>query len=115
MRNATSGQLVGSVSGSLALGFSGDPDATLLAVIADGNNGPIVWNWSRERVVWRSPQPAQWAFPDPGVAEILLGVVHANQFNDLIAVKSDGKTLTLAVNTTLSLPCPCPVGAGLAY
>ena len=52
VRNATSGQLVSSVSGSMGLGFSGDADASLLAVVADSNDGPIVWNWSRGRVVW---------------------------------------------------------------
>jgi hypothetical protein len=115
VRSATTGQLVGSVAGSQGLGFSGDPGATLLAVIAAHGNGPVVWNWTTKRVICTSAQDAQFSFPDPGVAEILVGVVHANEFNDLIAVTASGRTVTLGSNVTLSFPCPCPVGAGFAY
>jgi hypothetical protein len=67
-------------------------------------------------VLWTSSQAAQWSFPDPGVAEVLVGVVHANEgFNDMIAVTASGRTVTLGLNVTLLFPCPCPVGAGLAY
>lgn len=115
VRNATTGQLVGSVAGSQGLGFSGDPGATLLAVVAAHGNGPVVWNWITKRAVWTSTQDAQWSFPNPGVEEILVGVVHANEFNDLIAVTASGRTIMLGSNVSLSFPCPCPVGAGLAY
>jgi hypothetical protein len=116
VRNATTGQLVGAVAGSMGLGFSGDADASLLAVVAAHGNGPLVWNWASKRVVWSSTQDAQWAFPDPGVAEILVGVVHANEgLDDIIAVTASGRTITLGLNVMLSSPCPCPVEAGLAY
>jgi len=116
VRDATSGQLLGTVAGSMPLGFSGDADASLLAVIAAHGNGPVVWVWSKEHVLWASSQAAQWSFPDPGVAEVLVGVVHANEgFNDMIAVTASGRTVTLGLNVTLLFPCPCPVGAGLAY
>jgi hypothetical protein len=115
VRSATTGQLVASLAGSQGLSFSGDPGATLLAVVAAHGDGPAVWNWMTRREVWTSAQAAQWSFPDPGVAEILVGVVHADEFDDLIAVTATGRTVTLGSNVTLSFPCPCPVGAGFAY
>jgi len=115
VRDATSGQVVGSVAGSSPLGFSGDADASLLAVVGVHSGGAIVWDWARGRVVWTSTQAAQWAFPDPGSAGILVGVVHGGELDDFIAVSPGGQTVTLGTNAMLSLPCPCPVGAGLGY